>query len=149
MHFHVASQAAKGEDVHPPRRILAVVTVGRYTCAGKPRTQIENTHSLRHGTDVVSRAAPMIEICRVLHSRGHEIQFAVLKGWERLLTPHSFVSKVHVVGRDLTVAEDDELYRLLDASVLTSAAGRKAMAAGISFRESTPAAPFFGCGRIV
>lgn len=78
----------------------------------------------------------MIEVCRVLYSRGHEIQFAVLKGWEKLLAPHSFVSKVHVVGRDLTVAEDDELYRLLDASAVTSAAGRKSMAAGITFRES-------------
>lgn len=89
---------------------------------------------------------PLIEICRALHSRGHEIQFAVLKGWEKLLAPHSFVSKVHSVGRDLTVAEDDELYRLLDASVVSSVAGRRSMAAGIRFSESNrPLLFFFFC----
>lgn len=73
----------------------------------------------------------------MLHHRGHEIQFAVLKGWEKLLAPHPFVSKVHVVGRDLTIAEDDELYRLLDASSVSSAAGRRSMVEGISLGESS------------
>lgn len=35
MHFKGATQSVRTEDVHPPRKILAVVTVGRYTCAGK------------------------------------------------------------------------------------------------------------------
>lgn len=60
----------------------------------------------------------------------------MLKGWEKLLAPHSFVSKVHTVARDLTVAEDDELYRLLDASNVSTAAGRRSMVAGISTSKS-------------
>lgn len=70
-----------------------------------------------------------------MHTRGHEIQFAVLEGWEKLTAPHQFISKVHLVGRDLTVAEDDELYSLLDSSVVHSATGRKSMFRALGFSK--------------
>lgn len=147
MDSKAATQAVRREDVHPARKILAVVTVGRYTCAGKKTVEKKKRIILFRsiydgiGADNSFSTAPLIEICRVLHGRGHEIQFAVLKGWERILAPHSFISKVHLVGRDLTVAEDDELYRLLDASSATSAEGRKAMVAGISLSKSNSRPP--------
>ncbi|EEA25565.1 hypothetical protein TMatcc_006206 [Talaromyces marneffei ATCC 18224] len=86
----------------PSRSILAVVTVGRYTCA-----------------------APILEICRILHARGHIIEFACLDGHQGLATPHAFVSKIHVVGRNMTVEEDKALYRLFDESDASTAEGRK------------------------
>ncbi|KAL4967100.1 glycosyltransferase family 1 protein [Aspergillus stella-maris] len=39
--------------------------------------------------------------------------------------PHAFVSKIHVVGRNMTVEEDKDLYRLFDDSDASTAAGRK------------------------
>lgn len=80
-------------EVRPSRTILAVCTVGRATCA-----------------------APIIEICRILHARGHRIEFACLAGWQKLAAPHDFIARTHIVGRDLTEQEDEHLYRVLDAS---------------------------------
>lgn len=79
--------------VHPSRTILAIVTVGRATCA-----------------------APILDICRLLHTRGHQVEFACLEGWQKLAVPHEFISRTHTVGRDLTPEEDENLYRVLDAS---------------------------------
>ena len=98
-----------GADVRPSRLILAVVTVGRYTCA-----------------------APILEICRILHDRGHRIELACLEGWQRLTAPHPFVSKTHVVGRDLTVEEDEAVYRLLDESGIRSPKERMKMFQGFN-----------------
>ncbi|KAL2831413.1 hypothetical protein BDW59DRAFT_157841 [Aspergillus cavernicola] len=100
-------------DKAPPRKILAVVTVGRYTCA-----------------------APILEICRILHSRGHTIEFACLDGHQNLAAPHAFVSKIHVVGRNMSVEEDKSLYRLFDESVASTAEGRKGTFRALAFFHS-------------
>ncbi|KAL3471496.1 hypothetical protein BJX99DRAFT_237386 [Aspergillus californicus] len=97
----------------PPRKILAVVTVGRYTCA-----------------------APILEICRILHARGHAIEFACLEGHQGLATPHAFISKIHVVGRNMSVEEDKALYRLFDESVASTARGRKGTFEALAFFHS-------------
>ncbi|KAL3440685.1 putative UDP-glucoronosyl and UDP-glucosyl transferase [Aspergillus insuetus] len=97
----------------PSRKILAVVTVGRYTCA-----------------------APILEICRILHTRGHTIEFACLEGHERLATPHAFVSKIHVVGRNMSVEEDKSLYKLFDESDASTAEGRKGTFRALQFFHS-------------
>ncbi|KAL2834680.1 hypothetical protein BJY01DRAFT_259451 [Aspergillus pseudoustus] len=97
----------------PSRKILAVVTVGRYTCA-----------------------APILEICRILHTRGHTIEFACLDGHQHLATPHAFVSKIHVVGRNMSVEEDKSLYRLFDESDASTAQGRKGTFRALQFFHS-------------
>ncbi|KAI0097181.1 glycosyltransferase family 1 protein [Nemania sp. FL0031] len=74
-------------DIHPSRRILVVVTVGGST-----------------------NSAPILEVCRVLASRGHVIEFATLSGRESFARPYPFVSKVHVIGREITAEEDEQLY---------------------------------------
>jgi len=57
----------------PPRKILLVVTVGGYT-----------------------HAAPVIELGRVLVSRGHTVDFATLEGQEKW--QEDFMSTVHSMG---------------------------------------------------
>ena len=88
---------------------------------------------MRKGTNY---AAPILEICRILHLRGHTIEFACLDGYQSLGTSCPFVSKVHVVGRNITVEEDAALYRMWDEADLATAKGRKDAVTGLAFFES-------------
>ena len=54
--------------------------------------------------------APILEICEVLASRGHAIEFATLEGRQGLVNPYSVISAVRIVGRAITAAEDEQLY---------------------------------------
>lgn len=54
--------------------------------------------------------APIFEICAILASRGHTIEFATLEGRRKLTDPYPFVSAVHIVGRAITDAEDEDFY---------------------------------------
>lgn len=55
-------------------------------------------------------AAPILEICKLLHQRGHIIEFATLAEREHLVRDYPFVSKVHFLARAITAAEEEELY---------------------------------------
>ncbi|KAF2173690.1 glycosyltransferase family 1 protein [Zasmidium cellare ATCC 36951] len=79
-----------------------------------------------------SCSAPILEICRILHSRGHTIHFACLEGWQKLADPYPFISQVHVVGRDLTPEEDRELYQTFEASGIATHKQRVAGFRGLS-----------------
>ncbi|KZF22094.1 glycosyltransferase family 1 protein [Xylona heveae TC161] len=89
-------------EVHPPRKILVVVTVGGST-----------------------NSAPILEICRILAERGHTIDFATLAAREGLVKPYPFVSAVHIVGRAITAPEDEQLYMRLSQWDNRSYRGRK------------------------
>lgn len=56
---------------------------------------------------------PIFAICQRLSERGHEIQFATLPGRENLADGWPMVTKVHLVGREITPAEDDAFYQHL------------------------------------
>ncbi|KAB5584993.1 UDP-glucosyl transferase family protein [Coniochaeta sp. 2T2.1] len=71
----------------PPRKILVVVTAGGST-----------------------NSAPMFEVCRILHQRGHTIEFATLSAREAYAEPYPFVSAIHVVGRAIKPDEEEALY---------------------------------------
>ncbi|KAH0337689.1 UDP-glucoronosyl and UDP-glucosyl transferase, partial [Aureobasidium melanogenum] len=77
-------------SVHPPRKILLVVTTGGFT-----------------------HAAPVLEIGRALASRGHKIEFATLEGQEHWVAKHeySFVTEVHFLGPSPTKEQLDGHYR--------------------------------------
>ncbi|KAI8159382.1 UDP-glucuronosyltransferase 2A3 [Colletotrichum sp. SAR 10_71] len=79
----------KNPPLLPPRKILVVVTAGGST-----------------------NSAPMFEVCKYLHERGHTIEFATFAGREGYANPYPFVSAVHVVGRAITPEEEDRLYIL-------------------------------------
>ncbi|KAM5442232.1 hypothetical protein MferCBS31731_002606 [Microsporum ferrugineum] len=87
-------------DTHPPRKILVVVTVGGST-----------------------NSAPMLEICAILSSRGHTIEFATLEGRENLVALYPFVSTIHIIGRPLTQSYLDEFYSLMQ--VWDNVSGKK------------------------
>ncbi|KAK4498030.1 hypothetical protein PRZ48_010686 [Zasmidium cellare] len=78
------------------------------------------------------QTAPILEICRILHSRGHAIHFACLEGWQKLAEPYPFIAKVHIVGRDLTPEEDRELYETFEASGIDTHKQRLAWFQGLS-----------------
>ncbi|KAI9831668.1 MAG: hypothetical protein M1819_004734 [Sarea resinae] len=81
-------------SVHPPRKILLVVTTGGFT-----------------------HAAPVLEIGRVLAERGHTIEFATLQGQERWINAdeYGFVSKLHILGPSATEEQMDAHYRRMQA----------------------------------
>ncbi|KAI8287921.1 udp-glucosyl transferase family protein [Colletotrichum sp. SAR11_57] len=79
----------KNPPLLPPRKILVVVTAGGST-----------------------NSAPMFEVCKYLHERGHTIEFATFAGREGYANPYPFVSAVHVIGRAITPEEEDKLYIL-------------------------------------
>ncbi|KAB5578105.1 putative UDP-glucoronosyl and UDP-glucosyl transferase family protein [Coniochaeta sp. 2T2.1] len=69
------------------RKILVIVTAGGST-----------------------NSAPMFEVCRILHQRGHTIEFTILSGREAYAEPYPFVSAIHVVGRAIKPDEEEALY---------------------------------------
>ncbi|KIX00032.1 uncharacterized protein Z518_10959 [Rhinocladiella mackenziei CBS 650.93] len=97
----------------PPRNILAVVTVGRW-----------------------SHAFPMLEVCRVLHSRGHEIRLACCDGSQQIMVEkYPFISQVHAIARCITPEEDELYHRLLEDSDITDRTGRADMIRVLQFME--------------
>ncbi|PWY71815.1 putative UDP-glucoronosyl and UDP-glucosyl transferase [Aspergillus sclerotioniger CBS 115572] len=87
---------------HPPRKILLVVTTGGFTHA------------------VISDAAPVLEIGKVLAGRGHTVDFATLNGQEHWINDYPFISQVHLLGDGPTEKQYDEHYlrmRTWDMSV--------------------------------
>ncbi|KAI9744831.1 MAG: hypothetical protein M1818_001756 [Claussenomyces sp. TS43310] len=80
--------------VHPPRKILLVVTTGGFT-----------------------HAAPVLEIGRALAERGHTIEFATLEGQEHWTKgdDYEFVTKVHLLGPGPTEEQLDGHYRRMQA----------------------------------
>ncbi|KAB5536495.1 major facilitator superfamily domain-containing protein [Coniochaeta sp. 2T2.1] len=76
----------------PPRRILALVTTGGFT-----------------------HAAPVLEICRVLASRGHTIEFTTCAGQEGWVAEYPFVSRVHSFAEGPSEAECEAHYRRMMA----------------------------------
>ncbi|RFU33278.1 hypothetical protein B7463_g3072, partial [Scytalidium lignicola] len=100
-------------EVTPPRRILAVVTVGRLT-----------------------HAVPILEICRVLHRRGHIIEFACLEGCQNIADPYPFISKVHIIARAVDPIEDARIQNAVDEADISSANGRKGLLECLMFFDS-------------
>lgn len=88
------------EENHFQRKILAVVTTGGIAGTGEFLHRIQRL-KLTTFDDV----APVLEICRVLHSRGHIVEFATLAGHETLASPYSFVSSTHTIGGAITPKE--------------------------------------------
>ncbi|BCR88254.1 glycosyltransferase family 1 protein [Aspergillus chevalieri] len=79
------------QSIHPPRKILLVVTTGGFT-----------------------HAAPVLEIGRALASRGHTIEFATLEGqedWIRDKGKYDFVTKVYLLGPGPTDEQLEAHYR--------------------------------------
>jgi len=77
--------------IHPPRKILLIVTTGGFT-----------------------HAAPVLEIGRALASRGHTIEFATLEGqedWIRDKGKYDFVTKVYLLGPGPTDEQLEAHYR--------------------------------------
>lgn len=94
------------------RHILAVVTVGR------------GTH-----------AAPILEICRILHSRGHIIHLACIDGFQDLDPQYSFISKVHIIASKIKPEDDEKLHSILDESDIRDWESRKGLAKVLQFME--------------
>ncbi|KAH0170965.1 UDP-glucoronosyl and UDP-glucosyl transferase, partial [Aureobasidium melanogenum] len=90
-------------SVHPPRKILLVVTTGGFT-----------------------HAAPVLEIGRVLAGRGHAIEFATLEGQELWLAndEFSFVTKVHFLGPSPTKEQLDGHYRRMQQWNISNGIGQ-------------------------
>ncbi|CAH0003621.1 unnamed protein product [Clonostachys byssicola] len=74
-------------EVHPPKRILLVVTTGGYT-----------------------HAAPVLELGKVLADRGHAVEFATLDGQEKWTKGYEFISRVHSLGPGPTEKQMDAHY---------------------------------------
>ena len=80
---------------------------------------------------------PVLEICKILHQRGHEIEFACLENQKKgLEESYPWLSKVYVVGRSITHAEDEDVYRLWDDADLSTAKGRGDVITGFKFFSS-------------
>ncbi|EFW98536.1 udp-glucosyl transferase family protein [Grosmannia clavigera kw1407] len=78
----------------PARRILAVVTTGGFTHAGR------------------CSLTPILEVCRLLAARGHTVEFATLGGQESWASGCPFLSAVHVFdGRCPTDEQTEAHYR--------------------------------------
>lgn len=52
----------------------------------------------------------MLEIGKILHARGHTIDFATLEGGQKAVNRFSYVENVHFLGRNLTPEEDENMY---------------------------------------
>ncbi|KAH9897329.1 putative UDP-glucoronosyl and UDP-glucosyl transferase [Xylariomycetidae sp. FL2044] len=87
-HYDARMDAANRAPSGPPRRILALVTTGGFT-----------------------HAAPVLEICRVLASRGHTIEFATCAGQERWVDEFPFVRRVHSLAEGPSEADYEAHYR--------------------------------------
>ncbi|MCJ1317713.1 hypothetical protein MMC15_003039 [Xylographa vitiligo] len=57
-----------------------------------------------------TNAAPVLEIGRILAARGHTVEFGTLRGREYWATKHDFVSKIHILGPEITAEEDEVQY---------------------------------------
>ena len=90
-----------------------------------------------------------MEICKVLASRGHIIEFATLAGRQGLVDPHPFVSAVHIVGRAITPAEDEQLYLRYSRWDNTTQHGRRDFIKGKKFFDSFWPETFQGLKRII
>lgn len=93
--------------------------------------------------------APILEICEVLASRGHIIEFATLEGRHGLVNPYPFVSSVHVVGRAITPAEDEQLYLRYSRWDNTTQHGRRDLIKGKKFFDSFWPETYRGLKRIL
>ncbi|KAF4443747.1 UDP-glucosyl transferase family protein [Fusarium austroafricanum] len=91
----------------PKAKILVVVTVGGST-----------------------NSAPILEICSVLSTRGHIIDFATLSGREKLVDNYPFVQTVHVVGPAISPEQDEEHYVLFSRWNWNTAAGKRDIVKG-------------------
>ncbi|KAI4159144.1 MAG: hypothetical protein LQ342_006848 [Letrouitia transgressa] len=79
--------------------------------------------------------APILEICHTLHRRGHVIEFATLAERENLVRDYPFVSKVYIVGRAITLAEEEELYTIFSRWNFSTSAGKKDFMKGKKFHD--------------
>ncbi|KAM7215805.1 UDP-glucosyl transferase family protein [Rhypophila decipiens] len=70
-----------------PRKVLVVVTAGGYT-----------------------NAAPVLEISKILASRGFRVDFATLSGREKWAENRTYISKFHVLGPSVPPAVEEENY---------------------------------------
>ena len=93
--------------------------------------------------------APILEICKILHRRGHTIEFATLAGRENLVRGYPFVTKVHVVGRAITLAEEEELYILFSRWNFSSAVGKRDFIRGKKFYDGFWPETYFNLKRVV
>lgn len=93
--------------------------------------------------------APILEICKILASRGHVIEFATLAEREGLVTAYPFVSAVHIVGRAVTPSEDEELYLRYSRWDNRSNGGRRDFIEGKKFYDSFWPETFQGLKRVM
>ncbi|KAF3354824.1 Urea amidolyase [Verticillium dahliae VDG1] len=89
-------------DTLPKAKVLVVVTVGGST-----------------------NSAPMLEVCAILASRGHTIEFATLEGRQKFADPYPFVSAVHIVGPAISAADEEVHYRRFSRWDWDTAAGKR------------------------
>ncbi|EGY19818.1 hypothetical protein VD0002_g5667 [Verticillium dahliae] len=89
-------------DTLPKAKVLVVVTVGGST-----------------------NSAPMLEVCVILASRGHTIEFATLEGRQKFADPYPFVSAVHIVGPAISAADEEVHYRRFSTWDWDTAAGKR------------------------
>lgn len=90
--------------------------------------------------------APILDICGVLASRGH---VATLEKRQELVNPYPFVSAVHIVGRAITPAEDDQLYLRYSRWDNTTQHGRRDFIKGKKFFDSFWPETYQGLKRII
>jgi UDP:flavonoid glycosyltransferase YjiC (YdhE family) len=92
---------------------------------------------------------PILEICRVLHSRGHIIEFACLDGCQGIATHYTFISKIHVIGRAVDPVQDEETSRGLEEADISTAEGRKGLLKCLMFFDSFWEATFNNLNKII
>jgi hypothetical protein len=80
--------------------------------------------------------APILEICSVLASRGHTIEFATLSEREGLVASYPFVSTAHIVGRAIPAAEDEERSLRFSRWDATTWHGRREIVQGKKYFDS-------------
>ena len=88
-------------------------------------------------------------MCKILHRRGHIIEFATLAEREHLVRDYPFVSKVHVVGRAITSAEEEELYILFSRWNFSTATGKRDFINGKKFYDGFWPETYLNLKRVV
>lgn len=116
--------------VAPPREILAVVTVGRWSHARKCFALQMPLHCADCGK------VALLEVCRSLAARGHIIRLACLDGSQDMAEKYPFISLVHVIGRCISPEEDEMYHHLLEDSDMHNAKGRSDVIKVLMFMES-------------
>src|SRR6202012_2069002 len=78
----------------------------------------------------------MLEVCRVLHSRGHAIRLACCEGSaQSMVEKYPFISQVHVIARSITPEEDALYHHLLEDSDIADGKGRADLIRVLQFME--------------